>query len=136
MTIKRCIILLLVILLVTTTPSFSNTFQKINSDSIVSITSEQLKETNLIFAEHEKLLIENVLLFKQLENYKLDNSLLCRSDSIKSVQIENYKVMFSSCNSRLLQLEKENKSKSKKVLRWKIGGVTLSVGFLLLLIFK
>ena len=49
--------------------SFSQiTSNNINQDSTVSIAFDQLKYTNLIFIEHEKLLIENGLLSKQVSN--------------------------------------------------------------------
>lgn len=133
---KRCTILLLTILLVTTTSFSSNILQKIDQDSIVLITSKQLKETNLIFVEHSKLLIENRLLFKQLENYKLENSILTNIDSIKSIQIENYKKISSVYNYELIKLKEENRKNNRKILGWKVGGITICTGLLLLLIFK
>ena len=89
--IKKRLVLLLIILLTTTT-SFSSTISnKIEKDTIVSITSSQLKETNLIFAEHHKLLIENQLLSEQINNYKENNKLLIKADSVRLSQIETYK---------------------------------------------
>lgn len=133
---KRFGTLLLVILLATITSFSSNICQKTEQDSIVSITSKQLKETNLIFVEHSKLLVENNLLLKQIENYKLDNFILVKSDSIKSLQIENYKELSSMYNYKLIQLESESKRKSKTIIGWKIGGVVVSFGLLLLLVLK
>lgn len=133
---KRFVILLLAILLATTTSFSLNTYQRTEQDSIVSITSKQLKETNLIFVEHSRLLTENNLLLKQVENYKLDNSLLIKFDSIKTVQIENYKRLTLAYDFKLTQLENENKRKDKVVLGWKIGGVTVSIGLIMLLVFK
>lgn len=86
--------------------------------------------------EHSKLLIENRLLFKQLENYKLENSILTNIDSIKSIQIENYKKISSVYNYELIKLKEENRKNNRKILGWKVGGITICTGLLLLLIFK
>lgn len=127
--IKRLLVTLLTILLATTTSSSSTISNGIKKDSIVSITPAQLKETNLIFAEHHKLLIENRLLFEQLNNYKEDNKLLIKADSVRQSQIKVYKNLNESLTNNLSK-------KSKTLLFWKIGGVTVSFGLLLLLLVK
>lgn len=127
--IKKRLVLLLIILLMTTT-SFSSTISnKIEKDTIVSITSSQLKETNLIFAEHHKLLIENQLLSEQINNYKEDNILLIKADSVRVSQIETYK------NWNKYVTKKYNDER-KKVLFWKVGGIVVSFSLLLLLLVK
>lgn len=123
--IKRLSTLLSIIPL-TTIMSFSSTTL---NDTIVSITPIQLKKTNLIFAEHNKLLIENDLLKKQILNYKEDNALLLKTDSLRLEQISNYASWKDS-------LEKSLKKKEKRLLFWKIGGLSISSGLLLLLLFK
>lgn len=126
---KRLLILLLTILLTKTT-SFSLTISKgIEKDSIVSIAPIQLKETNLIFAEHQKLLNENRLLFEQINNYKEDNKLLMQSDSIRQVQIQAYKNLNETLNKNI------NK-KNKALFFWKVGGITVSSGLLIFLLLK
>ena len=126
---KRLLVTLSIILLATTT-SFSSTISSgTEKDSIVSITPTQLKETNLIFAEHHKLLIENQLLSEQLNNYKEDNKLLVKTDSIRQAQIKIYK----DWNESLI---KNLNKKKKTLLFWKIGGITVSSGLLLLLLVK
>ncbi len=127
---KRIVILLLITLL-TKTISFSSNISQ--EDTTVSITPRQLKETNLIFIEHDKLLTENRLLYNQLENYKLDNSILTRTDSIRQLQMRMLSLTY---NSEISRLNLEKKKKSRALLGWKIGGVTVSVGLLLLLVFK
>lgn len=88
-----------------------------------------MKETNLIFAEHQKLLKENNLLNKQILNYKEDNKLLLQTDSIKVVEINLLK---DYNNSLTKSIKKQNKS----LLLWKIGGITISSCLLLFLILK
>lgn len=95
-----------------------------------------MKETNLIFSEHQKLLKENELLFKQISNYKLDNELLIHADSLRSLQIKNYEGIISSYDLKVRQLNDEINEKNKTILAWKIGGITISVGLLIWLIVK
>lgn len=73
---------------------------------------------------------------QQLDNYKSYNSILVRTDSIRLMQIEGYRRLSSAYDEKFIQLNKELKQKNKAVLGWKIGGVTVSVGILLLLILK
>ena len=128
--ILRRLLVLLSIILLTTTTSFSLTIlTPISNDSIVYLTREQLKETNLIFAEHHKLLVENKLLEEQISNYKENNELLMQSNSAKEAQINLYKNWNGSLNE---SLEKKNKS----LLIWKVGGITVSASLLLVLLFK
>jgi hypothetical protein len=127
--IKRLLVISLIILLTRTTSSSLTTSSGIKKDSIVSITPAQLKETNLIFAEHHKLLIENQLLSEQLNNYKEDNNLLIKADSVKQTQIKIYKDWNESLNKNL------NK-KERTLFFWKIGGITVSFGLVLLLLLK
>ena len=126
---RRLLVLLSIILLTTTTSFSLTTLTPISNDSIVYLTREQLKETNLIFAEHHKLLVENKLLEEQISNYKKNNELLMQSNSIKEAQINLYKNWNGSLNE---SLEKRNKS----LLIWKVGGITVSASLLLVLLFK
>lgn len=126
--IKKRLTLLLGMMLMTTMYSFSTTLNGIEQDSIVSLTPLQLKETNLIFAEHHKLLIENKLLKEQVYNYQEDNSLLLKKDSIRYIQNSMYKELNNSLNNSI------NK-KNKKLKLWKIGSITTNIGLLLLLLF-
>ena len=100
------------------------------------ITPNQLKEANLIFVEHQKLLRENDLLFKQISNYKLDNELLLKTDSLRTLQLRNYEGLTESYNLKVEQLNKEIKKKNNTIIAWKIGGVTVSVGLLIWLLLK
>ena len=123
-------LLVLIIIALTTTMSFSqNILNGIVIDSTVSITPVQLKETNLIFAEHRKLLIENHLLYEQINNYKKDINLLNENDSIRQAQI---KVYTDLNNSVINDLNRRNKT----LLLWKIGGIAVSSSLLILLLIK
>ena len=126
---KRLLVTLLITLLATTTSSSSTISSGIEKDSIVSITPAQLKETNLIFAEHRKLLIKSQLLSEQLNNYKEDNRLLIKADSVRQAQIRTYKDWNRS-------LSKDLNRKNRVLFLWKIGGITVSSSLLLLLLVK
>ena len=130
-------ILTFFLILLATTMSFSQTISnEIKRDSTVLITSAQLKRTNLIFVEHEALLKTNSLLHQQLANYKLNNNLLLRSDSIHKVEINKYKLLTESFSSEITSLNKEIKRKDRTILTLKIGGITISSGLLLWLLLK
>ena len=133
---KKNILIFLITTLATTT-SFSQTIlRETENDSTVLITSNQLKNTNLIFIEHEKLLKENALLYKQLDNYKVSNDLLVQTDSLSKKEIAEYKLLTESFNDEIKKLNKEIKHKDKRLLSWKIGGITISSGLLLWLLLK
>lgn len=133
---KKRVILFLITLLMAIS-SFSSTISReIEADSIVLITPSELKETNLIFAEHSKFIVENELLIEQIENLEQDVKLLQEADSIRCQQINNYEVVSQSYQSYIRTLNDKIKRKDRIVLAWQIGGVTVSVGLLLLLLLK
>lgn len=76
------------------------------SDSI-KISSEQLRTTNLIFAEHAKLSRENVLLKSQVVNLEKIDSIWVHTDSVRRVQISEYTTVV-----------KQQEAKIKKVKKW------------------
>lgn len=133
---KKFVILFFLILSMTTTCFSQNISGGIEKDSIVLITPNQLKEANLIFVEHQKLLRENDLLFKQISNYKLDNELLLKTDSLRTLQLRNYEGLTESYSLKIEQLNKEIKRKNNTLLVWKVGGVTVGVGLLVWLLLK
>lgn len=100
------------------------------------ITPKQLKLTNLIFAEHWKLLQENKLLFKQIENYKNDNNLLLESDSLRTLQLRNYERLTQAYTAQLENLSDDLAKKNRSLKTWKIGGISVTVGLALWLLLK
>lgn len=133
---KRITILFLTILLVRTICFSSNTSGAIRQGSTVSITSDQLKYTNLIFIEHKKLLEENKLLLQQVQNYKVKTNYLLTTDSLRVAQISNYKLINREHSIQIENLNKTIKKKDRAVTCWKIGGITVSVALVLFLILK
>lgn len=133
---KRIAILFLTILLVRITCFSSNTSEVTRQDSIVSITSDQLKYANLIFVEHKKLLEENDLLTKQVQNYQAKTDLLLKTDSLRVSQIINLQHINEEYAMQIEDLNKSIKKRNKAITCWKIGGITVSVGLVLFLLLK
>ena len=106
---KRSIILLVLSLLTAIASFTQTTYPKNLNDSLVIITAEQLKQTNLIFAEHDYLTKENVLLKNKIS---LQDSLIYNYSQIDSIQKNNIvklteKVDFA--NNKINKLEKQFK---------------------------
>lgn len=133
---KKILILLLLILL----PKiwiFSQTISEtIRQDSIVSVSVQDIKYANLIFVEHKKLIVENALLLKQIENYKKENAILSEIGLLKSNQISEYDNINSSYINNINQLNTEIRRKNTTIKCLQIGGVVISVGLILALILK
>lgn len=105
-------------------------------DSLVQITSEQLKITNLIFVEHQKLLIENDLLYKQIHNYQEQLEIVELQNFANKRIIDNYSELNGLYQQKIYDLNKEINRKNKITKGLTIGGITVSVGIVLLLILK
>lgn len=120
--------------------SFSQTtYPKLTSDSLIVITPQQLKATNLIFLEHKKLKLEVPELNKQVVSYESLINSYAKSDSLKNSQIDEFtNYMEVSEQVRENQLREINKLKSKNQLYkgLSIGGVTVSVMLLITLLIK
>ena len=106
---KRSIILLVLSLLTAIASFTQTTYPKNLNDSLVVITAEQLKQTNLIFLEHDYLTKENVLLKNKIN---LQDSLIYNYSQIDSIQKNNIvklteKVDFA--NNKINKLEKQFK---------------------------
>lgn len=133
---KRTLLTLLIIMLVRIIGFSSNTLILTESDSIVSITTSDLKYANLIFVEHNKLLRENNLFKNQLENYKILNNHLEQVDSLRQQQIGEYQGLNQSYILQIENLNKDIQNKNRAILGWKIGSITVSAGLVLFLLLK
>lgn len=131
---KRLGILLLITLSVTITCFSTNILKTTNNDSTVLITSNQLKYTNLIFAEHQKLLEENSLLIRQIDNYKNKIVLMNQTDSLRLSQIDNYQKINQIYKDNNQQLLSKISSKSKLITALSVGSFCLGIGLILLLV--
>ena len=119
--------ILLLITLLTAITSFSQT---------ISIGIEQLKETNLIFIEHRKLLEENALLYKQLDNFQKSYNILTQIDSVRVKEIVEYKEIVNDGNKQIESLNKEINAKDKAFKGWRIGSILVTGTLALWLLFK
>jgi hypothetical protein len=114
----------------------SNISQPIENDSTVSVTVSDIKYANLIFVEHKKLLTENNLLNEQLNNYIQVNNQLVQVDSLRKVQLGEYKVLNQEYLDKIENLNQQLSSKSNTLKYWQVGGLTVSVGLLVFLLLK
>lgn len=90
----------------------------------------------MIFAEHKNLLIENSLLNKQVANFEELTTNLLAVDTLRQVQVAEYKQLSDDYLSKINELNSKIKSKNAKLTCWKVGGITVSVALAILLILK
>lgn len=134
---KKSVILLLINLWIPTV-CFSQSiykYPKVINDSLVVITHNQLKATNLIFVEHAKLAMlypiqeRKIAVYKQLESeYKLN-------DSIKSKQIIEHQNTINENIKTINSLNSTISNKNKKIKRirnWAIGSTIINIGLITL----
>lgn len=105
--------------------SFSqNTWKpKLINDSLIAITSSQLKQTNIIFLEHKQLKLINKELLFQLENYQL---LYTNSLKIDSLNKEVISKLSLEVIKKDLQVQEQaiKIDKQKSTIRYlTIGGI-------------
>ena len=119
--------------------SSQNTYPKLVNDSLVVITPQQLKATNLIFLEHKKFKLEIPELKKQLTSYESLINSYERTDSVRNAQI-NRLMLHAQASEQVIQsqLKEIDKLESKKKLYkgLTVGGDTVSVVLLITLLLK
>lgn len=76
------------------------------------------------------------MLFKQVENYKQENFLLMKTDSLRFLQLRNYERLSEAYSMKIDNLNEEISKKNKTIMAWKVGGVTVTVGLVLWLLLK
>lgn len=119
--------------------SSQNMYPKLVNDSLVVITPQQLKASNLIFLEHKKLKLERFELNKQLTSYELLTANYAKTDSIRlqqlaraELQMQMYDEAISKQREQIAKMSKKN----KRLTTLSIGGFAISVGLLLALLIK
>lgn len=99
--------------------SSQNTYPKLVNDSLVVITPQQLKATNLVFLEHKKLRLENVELRSQVSSYELTTANYLRLDSLQRQQLARantqIKLYDQAMQAQTEQLDKITKKKNRLV---------------------
>lgn len=119
--------------------SSQNMYPKLVDDSLVVITPQQLKASNLIFLEHKKLKLERFELNKQLTSYELLTANYAKTDSIRLQQLARAELQMQMYDEAISkqreQIAKMNK-KNKRLTTLSIEGFAISVGLLLALLIK
>lgn len=119
--------------------SSQNTYPKLTNDSLIVITPQQLKATNLIFLEHKKLKLEIPELNKQIASYESLIKSYGQTDSVRNAQVERL-MLHAEVSEQVMQnqLREINKLESKNKLfkGLTIGGVTVSVILIATLLLK
>ena len=119
--------------------SSQNMYPKLINDSLVVITPQQLKASNLIFLEHKKLKLERFELNKQLTSYELLTANYAKTDSIRLQQLARAELQMQMYDEAISkqreQIAKMNK-KNKRLTTLSIGGFAISIGLLLALLIK
>jgi len=113
--------ILLLLTLPLTITSFSQT---ILLDTIVSITPNQLKETNLIFLEHQQLQ-DNIVTYRHLiDEHKLYVEKQKEEITLLNGKIDSYKHLYDVQSNKITDLENTILKKDKYNRNWKIFGFT------------
>lgn len=133
---KRLVILFSAMILMKIIAFSENISTYNETDSTVLVSAADLKCANLIFAEHQKLLVENALLNEQIQNYLEIDKQYEQIDSLRLKQINEYKNLANTYVTQIDNLNKELKKKNTTLRCWQIGGVAVSVGLILFLILK
>ena len=119
--------------------SSQNIYPKLVNDSLVVITPQQLKATNLIFLEHKKLKLEVPELNKQIASYESLIKSYEQTDSVRNAQVKRL-MLHAEVSEQVMQnqLREINKLESKNKLfkGLTIGGVTVSVILIATLLLK
>ena len=105
---NRLVIVLLFSLLVPIGINSQNTYQ-ITADSLIVITPEQLKLTNLIFNEHKYLKEKVEILNDEISNLEALNKTYVVQDSIRRKEIELYKSNYEDINKKYKRLDRKFK---------------------------
>jgi len=128
---KRSIILLVLSLLTAIASFTQTTYPKNLNDSLVIITAEQLKQTNLIFVEHDHLTKENVLLKNKIS---LQDSLIYNYSQINLIQKNNIIKLNEEVDFATNKINKlEKQFKIYKPVAYASSGVLIATLLILLL---
>lgn len=103
-----------------------------NDSTQFTVSAEDIKYANLIFVEHSKLLKENTLLYKQINNYQIATNAQSKIDSIKNIEIRDLRNVNSAYQYKIDNLEEQFKKEKQSSKVWKIGCLSVSA---LLLVF-
>lgn len=129
--ISKLTIALLFSLLIPTVSSSQTIYPKIVNDSLILLTSSQLKHTNLIFAEHQMLLKKVDLLESQTQQFKKLITNYEQSDSLHQEVVSTQKSYYIK---KLASVNKDLKKETKKRKSYQAGFYGTLVAAILALI--
>ena len=89
--------------------------------STITITSDQLRTTNLIFAEHKKYSELVPLLQQENSNLQIINNTWVRTDSLRQVQLRNQQIVI---DKQIQDIEKANR---KTKISYAVGGTVIGI---------
>lgn len=118
---------LILLCLITTASIYANS----QNTSTITITSEQLRTTNLIFAEHNKLSKTVPLLKQRINNLELINKKWENTDSLRKVQAVQYENIIKDKDKSIRRLN-ESLKRTKTLI--KVGAGSCVLVFLCLLL--
>ena len=131
---KKSLLILLINLFLVTASFSQTTYPKIYNDSLIVITQQQLKLTDKIFLEHEKLLEENYLFTNQIKNLEKIKENDLKIDSLRRTQIKEYTEQIQS-DKKIIDSLNSKVSKKDKYVRilegTTIGGLIAAILLLL-----
>lgn len=129
---KKIFLIFFLSLLIPNVVFSQDTYSKILEDSLIVITPTQLKQTNLIFAEHKKLLQTDSIYKKQIEILKEAISVSLELDSVYNKKLNNYYTIIQDKEKENTKLKK--RIKNSKNLNLILGGSSIITILLALLI--
>lgn len=94
----------------------------LNSQNIYKVTSDQLRITNLIFAEHERYTKLIPFLQDQIDNLKLGWD---KSDSINKIDLFNKQLIIDNQSSTINKLSKTLDTKNKLLIGTTASSIVL-----------
>ena len=116
----KFVLILFISLWIPITSSSQNTVP-ITEDSLILVTPQQLKITNLIFKEHEMLKNERYHLLRQIKGLEELNNTYILQDSIRINEIKEYENQVFALNVENVKLSK--KLKFYKKIPYISGGI-------------
>lgn len=102
------------------------------SQNTLTITSDQLRTTNLIFAEHKQLTETVPLLNQQITNLELINKSWERTDSIHKVRTVQLEKTITDAEKSIIDLQKSLKKKQNTIKYGTAGSVLIILCLLLM----
>lgn len=112
--------------------SSQTTYPHILNDSLVIITAEQLKQTNLIFLEHDKLTKENAQLLNKINQ---QNQMINNYIKIDSLNIKKQAELNNTIDNLKSDIKKKSKTSVKKGILFG-SGLGIAVTSLVFLLVK